>query len=443
MIEHAYKDLYNEDSVRKNILITFEENGEIYNYSFIADENGFVLLEENNYALIKEYSTERITNEVIYSEAMRIKESICSESELKFGCCESNELYFKIANVTGSLKGIWLTVTETLGNDTSTPFKFGKYKVYSDTPSSDRNYREIIAYDSMYDILNADVTSWYNSLSFPITQKNFRDSFFNYLGIFQKSVTLIHDSMSIEKTIATDSISGKEIITSLCELNGVFGHINRDDYFEYISLDSNVTPIEIETRYTKSGEYEDFYTEPISKLQIRQEENDVGIIYGEGNNCYIIEDNFLVYGKSSEELTSICQKLYSKINKIVYRPFKGSIKGNPCYEVGDYILVQTRNTSIKSFILERTLTGIHSLSDDIRAINAFSKEIIKLKGKTNTLERSVEETRSQISNVETGLRSEISQTAGSIRAEVKGISVGAVNLLRRSQTLNYDDYYFS
>lgn len=441
MINHTYKDLYNQDSIKKNITATYDGG--------------------------------QITNSDLYLESVEIKESICSESQLIFGCCEASELSMKIANISNSLKGKWLELKETL-NGQSTTFRFGKYKVYSDVPSADRNYRNIVAYDLMYDVINSDVAEWYNGLAFPLTQKNFRDSFFNYLGITQESVSLIHDSMEIEKTIDTTSISGKDIITSLCELNGVFGHINRDDNFEYISLNGKSTAISVSKSLVKSGEYEDFVTNPITKLQIRQEENDIGVVYGDGDNCYIIQNNIFVYGKTKEELDSICSKLYNKISGITYRPYRGVIRGNPCYMVGDSIKLNTRNMEIQSFIFERTLTGIQNLMDTIEAngvlqykedVNSIEKEIIQLKGKTNVLIRDINETRSEIKNVEEGLRTEIQQSASGIRTEVENVEnnlrteidqsadkikaevqaslkVGAVNLLRNSRTLYFEDYYF-
>ena len=419
MINHAYKDLYNQESVKKNIFILYEGG--------------------------------QITNTELYSESFSLKERLCTETQLKFGCCEVSELTLKIANIGESLKDKWLEVTETLGGQ-STTFRFGKYKVYSDTPSSNRNYRQITAYDLMYDVINADVAEWYESLEFPITQKSFRDSFFNYLGITQENVSLIQDDITIEKTISATSISGKDIITSLCELNGVFGHINRDDNFEYISLDNKEEIVEIGIPLTKSGEYEDFVTSPITKIQIRQEEKDIGVVYGDGDNCYVIEDNVLVYGKTTETLEDICYRLYNKINNISYRPYKGIIKGNPCYMVGDAITIKTKNIDIQSFIFERTLSGIQSLLDSIEAdgvikfqedVNSYRKEIIQLKGKTNVLTRDLESTRSELKDVDANLRSEIEQMAGSIKIEVEaGLEVGSVNLLRNSQTLNFEDYYF-
>ena len=425
MIEHVYKDLYNQDSVSKQLLIEFDGG--------------------------------QITNEELYSDSVEILETLCSENELKFGCCECSEIKIKIANVVEKLKDKWITVSETLGEDADNSFLLGKYKVFSDTPSGDRNYREIVAYDSLYDVLNADVSNWYENLTFPITQKQFRDSFFDYFRIDQKEVALIHDDITIEKTIDSNSISGKHVLVSLCELNGVFGHIGRDGKFEYISLDKseNYVPIEIDGSLYKSCEYDDFLTSNINKLQIRQEENDIGYVYGEGNNCYIIEDNFLVYGKSSDEMATICQKLFNKISKISYRPFKAIIKGNPCYTVGDSIKINSRHKVIESYIFERRLVGIQSLFDEIETkgvyeysedLNSIAKDIVRLKGKTNIIERTVEQTRSEIKDIEKNLKSEIKQTADSVSIEVGkavgDLEIGSVNILRNSTTLDFEDYSF-
>ena len=114
-----------------------------------------------------------LKNPNVYNEAFELKESLCSESELRFGSCESSELKFKITNsLKKSLEGQIITVrTNLFENNSSVGFFIGKYKVVSDVLSDNRNYREIKAYDSMYDIINADVTDWYNGLTFPLTMK--------------------------------------------------------------------------------------------------------------------------------------------------------------------------------------------------------------------------------------------------------------------------------
>lgn len=419
MVNYKYAELYQQDSLDKQVKI--------------------------------EYDGGTMTNSELFSESIELTESLCSETELWFGCCEASILKFKVANIMQPLSGKWLTVSETLKNHEDEPLQIGKYKVVSDKPTADRRYREITAYDAMYDIIQADVADWYNEIlpnkSSTCTLKEFRTGFLSHFNLQQEEADLINDDMTVEKTIEPSEISGKDVISAICEINGCFGHIGRDGKFRYIYLEQGVQGLyPRDTLYpaddlypqdpksTRIGKnlyieckYEDFLTRSISKLQIRQEENDIGFIIGTGDNCYIIEDNFLVYGKSSEQLKTIGERIYSRITGIVYRPYECDAKGNPCMEVGDAIRVPTRYEIVESYILKRTLKGIQALRDSYSAdgteyrtgnVNGIQKSIIQLKGKTNVLERTVEETRSTITDVEAGLQSQIVQTAESIKMTV-------------------------
>lgn len=405
-----------------------------------------------------------IDNTMLHSENFILEESLCSEDSLVFGTCEASTLKFRVSNVISSLKGKWLTVSETLNGNTDVLFQFGKYKVYSDKPTADRSWRDVEAYDAMYDILNTNVYSWYATLTFPMTLKAFRDSFFTYFGISQESISLINDSMTVEKTIIaedykddsssviSETLSGKEVINAICEINGCFGHINRSGNFEYIYLkeiieglypsnqlypSNDIFPRETNTtRLTGtyiSCTYEDFITQKITQLQIHQEENDIGVIVGKVGNSYIITGNFLVYGKGTSELTQIANRVLNKISVVRYRPFECSAKGNPCIGLGETVRIQTKRETVYSYVLKRTLTGIQSLKDNYVSsgteyfdadINSSHFSIVQLKGKANILKRTIEETLSKIVNVEDGLMSQISQTAEKIRTEVQNIKGG-------------------
>mgnify|MGYP000183673280 CR=1 FL=1 len=425
MVEYKYSDLFWKDSIDKQVKIAYD--GGI------------------------------ITNEDLYSEEFELGESLCSESELRFGCCEAGVLKFKVANIFQPLKDKYLTVTETINGNTDAPFEFGRYKVYSDKPTADRRYREITAYDAMYDIINAEVSDWYNVLlpdkTSAVTMKQFRTSFISHFGLEQEEIDLVNDSMVVEKTIEPSELSGKDVITAICEINGCFGHIGRNGKFKYVFLPKyiqglwpandlypadNLYPRNPNTERIGSFlyincEYEDYVTQNITKIQIRQKENDIGAIVGTGNNCYIVEDNFLVYGKSAEDLEDIAGNMFSIISDVSYRPFSAECKGNPCLEVGDAVRLATRYEIVESYVLKRTLKGIQALRDNYEAageeyrstqVNSVHKSIIQLKGKTNVLTRTIEETNSKITDVESGLSSEIKQTATDIRAEVKNTADG-------------------
>lgn len=438
MIDYKYADLFKQNSVDIQLAI-ISDDGKIH-----------------------------ITNTEFHEEEFELTESLCSESELTFGACEAGTIKFTVSNVFLPMKGKWLTVKMTVGGNTANPLQVGRYKVYSDTPTADRSCRDIVAYDAMYDIVNADVAEWYNEIlpkkTSTTTLKKFRDSFFKYFGITQETVDLINDSVTIEKTVEVtassstnsdaeetstigETMSGREVLSCICEINGCSGHMGRDGKFHYVYLEQNIQglypandlypaddlyPLDPKsTRLGKglyiSADYEDYLVKTIDKLQIREKENDIGVIVGSGSNGYVIEDNFLVYGKGTTELTTIAKNIYGKIKGIVYRPFTADCKGNPCLEVGDAVRLPTKYELIETYILKRTLKGIQALRDTYEAegeeyrtqnVNSVQRSILQLKGKSNVLERSIEETRSTITSVEEGLHSEIKQTAESIELEV-------------------------
>lgn len=415
------------------------------------------------------YSGGTITNTELFSESMEIYEILCNEKSLRFGKCSPGRFKIRIANVFIPLVGHEITVQMKLEDHHDTPFQIGKYKVTSDTPTADRRWRDIIAYDAMQWILDADVAAWYNEvlpgMDSQTTMREFRRIFLEHFGIAEADPEqeLANDDMVVQRTIEPDQMSGKDVITAICEINGCFGHINREGKFAYIYLPQYIQglypandlypdhapdylPYQQETGHLYpqdpkgnvlgrkgtyiSCKYEDFITKEIKRLQIRKEENDIGVIVNEekSGNTYIIQNNFLVYGKGTDELKKIAENIFSKISGIIYRPYSAEIQGNPCFEVGDTIRLSTKYEIVESFVFERTLKGIQALRDSFSAngtetygenLNSTHNSIVELRGKSNMLTRTIEETKSDLRDTEQNIRSTITQTASEIRSEVE------------------------
>nr|DAJ97098.1 MAG TPA: hypothetical protein [Caudoviricetes sp.] len=428
MVDYKYKDIYNDTSVSKKMQIECSD--------------GSVLNEED-----------------WKGESAELTERLCSESEISFGRCEASTFKLRVRERVVPLAGKKISVSVTLEGADEAPFMMGVYKVDSDVPTADRRYRDIVAYDAMYDILNAEVSGWYNSLTFPMTLQQFRNSFCAYVGVEQEEITLVNDDMAIEKTMDPGELPGKTVIESICEINGCFGHISRNGKLRYVVLEQmieglypaeNLYPAddiypadpmgtsEVSKSMYLSCQYEDFICQHIDKLQIRQEENDIGAISGTGNNCYIIEDNFLVYGKSAAELQTIADNVLSVIGVVWYRPAQVEARGNPCLEVGDGILLHTTREDVYTYILQRTLKGIQALRDSYTAegeeyrtgqVNGLQKQIIQLKGKTNVLTRTVDETRLEMKDINQNLSTQIKAVAGEVDLKVsKDNLIAEINL---------------
>lgn len=358
-------------------------------------------------------------------ETMELTESVCDKDELTFGACSAAQLSFTVSGGF-SLQGKWLNVDIGLKSEDAfaSPYRLGRYKVNSDKPTADRTSRKVIAYDALYDILQTDVAGWYNTIlpedDSRVYLRDFRDSFFNHFGIEQEDITLVNDDMWVGKTVKAGELSGAAVINCICEINGCMGHIDRAGKFEYIYLEPISAPDDISKSLYTSAAYEDYIVQPIDKLQIRQEEDDIGVIVGDGSNSYIIEDNFLVYGKSSAELTYIANNIFTKIKGLAYRPFTVECIGNPCIPVGAPVRVISTYATIDSYVFTRTLKGVQSLSDTYAAagnehrtgkVNSIQKQIIQLKGRSNVLSRTIEETRNTITDIEQGLKNEITAIA--------------------------------
>lgn len=404
-------------------------------------------------------TNQKIDNSMLEVGTFALEESLCSESELKFGACEANSVKFTARNTAGSIAGKTISIEETIDGDRENPMPYGIFKVASDVPTADRTKRQITAYDAMYNIINADVKAWYAGLSFPMTLKAFRDSFFAHLGIEQAIVTLPNDSMTVNKTLVatqTDdssavteesAISGKTVVTAICEINGSFGNINRNGKFEYVFLKAITSALypredlypaddlfpsdantESMTGHYITFDYEDFKSKAITQLEIKTSDDNAGAIVGTAGNNYSITGNFLVSDKTGAELEQIANNLLPIMKQAVYTPIKScTCVGNPCLMLGEPIRFNTSREIVETYLLQRTLTGVQSKRDSISAqgtqthtakVNSIRDTIESVQNRTNKLERNADHLQSTYEDLEKQTNSKFEQTANAITAEV-------------------------
>lgn len=404
-------------------------------------------------------TNQKIDNSMLEIGTFALEESLCSESELKFGACEANCVKFTARNTAGNIIGKTISIEETIDGDSENPMPYGVFKVASDVPTADRTKRQITAYDAMYDIINTDVKSWYAGLSFPMTLKQFRDSFFAHLGIAQVETSLANDSMTVNKTLVatqTDdssavteesSISGKTVVTAICEINGCFGNINRNGKFEYVFLKAitsalypaedlfpadNVFPSDANTEsmtgHYITFDYEDFQSKAITQLEIKTSEDNAGAIVGTAGNNYSITGNFLVSDKTGAELEQIANNLLPIMKQAAYTPIKScTCVGNPCLTLGEPIRFNTTREIVETYLLQRTLTGVQSKRDSISAqgtqthsakVNSIRDTIESVERRTGKLERNADHLQSTYEDLEEQTSSRFEQTAKRISAEV-------------------------
>lgn len=430
MIDYIDYDLFTKDNIPKQLKISFSE-GDIF-------------------------------NENIREEEFSLEEVLNSGKEITFGECNAAKVSFVVGYYEKTIADEELTISIT--PEDGDLFQFGIYKVLSDYPTADRKWREIIAYDKLYEILKADMTSWFNSIlpnsSSTVTLKQFRDSFFSSLGVLQETVVLPNDNMIVKRKIDPKVITGKTILTKICEINGCFGKIGRDGNFHYVFLqipDAGLFPAddlfpgddvfpehfgmnqeypELSGIYPgddifpgddvfpeRAGEmgdntyislkYEDYLTQNIDKLRFLDEQGNVTVEVGNGENVYIVKDNFLLFGQETSDLSTIANNMYSQISGIWYRPCEMHVVGNPCIETGDGLQLNTIDgKQIDTYVLHRKLKGIQSLKD-VYIANGLEYRA----NNNNTIQEQIIQNKNGIRQVKADLIEAQTILAGEIQAE--------------------------
>ena len=394
-----------------------------------------------------------LTNENIVAESMSLEQILCDEEQITFGLC--NSASFKITILNSNTSRVGQTVTPVISiRGTEYSMQLGVFKIVEDKVTDDRLHRNITAYDALYDIVNTDYASWYTSLTFPMTLKQFRDSFFTHIGLTQVSASLINDSMTVEKTVDVDVFSGSDILKAICELNAVFGCIDNEGNFKYIPFvhEGGLYPEEdlfpADDLYPNDGfdvivsgspysyvsgsfVYEDYVVQRITGLAIVEEESDTSELYGTDENLYMITGNYLLFGKNATDLRTVAENFLGFVGRFQYKPARIRMRAMPWVELGDIIGVVGKKGNAVFPILKRTMSGITALYDDYEAhgkeyysfsANTVSSMVEKLKSKTMRIVANVDEVSTELSEYETQTDGTLSQHSSRIQQNATSIS---------------------
>ena len=176
----------------------------------------------------------------IVDKSFKLTEILENGSELEFKGCNASKLQFKVEDIIGDVRGQYVEAYVTADETEELPLFKGYVDVQSNQTHEDL-VAEVTAYDIIGVIRNQDVTAWFTGLNYPITVKNFRDSFFTHIGIEQVvepdidgNTTLVNDSLTLQAPETTSKVvNAIDIMQGICQINGRYGQIGRDGKFHY------------------------------------------------------------------------------------------------------------------------------------------------------------------------------------------------------------------
>lgn len=372
----------------------------------------------------------------IHSESMRLSESIVNSDSIEFVGCIASKFKISVNNLEVDVKDKKIVVKIHTEGTENEPVTLFNGIVDSAVKKSNKRVKEITAYDELYTKGNIEVSSWYKSLTFPISLKNLRDSLFNYVGIEQVDTDLPNDDILVDKQYDPNSLQSLSVIKAICQINGAFGIINREGKFEYrilgniddglylpfypgpdafpgvsqgaLGLD-NIEPTDFP--FYEDADYEEYSVKPVDKITIRQSEDDSGVTYGSGTNNYIIQGNMFAYGLSRDLLLLIAENIYPNVQGFSYKPFISKNNGLPYLECGldaaSYMMIDFKKTEETGdivynrenfYILSRELTGIQALKDSYSAKGEKyqSEFITDLQTQIDTIKKNQESDKSYV-----------------------------------------------
>ena len=353
-VNNDTKNAYYDDTLLKTLVITFPNK----NVTFTGDD--------------------------ILGESVKLIEKIETERSLTFKGCIASKFTFKVADNVIDLRGEYLEATIQADETEVIPL-FSGYVDDQDNETREDIVTTFTCYDPLYKIGSKNMQSWVDGLSFPVTVRNFRNSLFSNLGITQETRTLINDNLTISANFKSfvDAPSATDIMKWICQLNGVYGQYGRDKKFHYRELNAlseGTYPAEdlypgpdtfpsaenagvtINTSDYVSLTYEPYTTDYITKVVIIDggglDQGQAGV---EGNT-FIVQDNPIAFNVNMQ---SAARALLAKINVVNHIPvIKMKCVGLPYVECGDTFLSYTRKNVCRSYVLQRTLSGIQALFDE-------------------------------------------------------------------------------
>lgn len=187
-----------------------------------------------------------LTNENIDQNTLTLQESICSEQYFIFGGCVCNQITFQAHHdqFNGTSEEFYPSgKIEVYIERRGTKIKIFTGEIDSAERKANSLTRNFVAYDYLYKLRNTDIARWYKNQTTDkkkkLTQKQFRDKLFEFLGLEQVSTKLHWDDTYVPDTNNSNEMNVVNVLKDLCLQNDRFGWMNRDGKFEYLKLRQN------------------------------------------------------------------------------------------------------------------------------------------------------------------------------------------------------------
>lgn len=332
---------------------------------------------------------------------------------------------------------------------------------YAEKPTrTKRNSYKVTAYDTMSK-LDADFSGWLraNQAQFPKTIWQLVQLACQRAGVALASSSLpINGSYSVQAFYA-DDLTCRQIISWAAEAAGCYAHMNADGKLQFLTYTDKRSTVKITpdgasnstAYYADSLSYEDYTVKAIEKVQIRQSDSDVGVIYPDSTtatNTYVVQGNLLLTTGTEANLKSVVQNLYNVLKNVTYTPCKVSVPSSSGLACGQIVHVKdARGREFDTYLMSATISSGKASFESVGSASRESSSAVNsqsyknLTGKMLEIKTSVDGLEVKASDL-TGKYTDLKATVDGLSSEVKKDTkiTGGGNLILGSESFRNATY---
>ena len=326
---------------------------------------------------------------------------------------------------------------------------------YAEKPTrTKRNSYKVTAYDTMSK-LDADFSGWLhaNQAQFPKTIWQLVQLACQRAGVALASSSLpINGNYSVQAFYA-DDLTCRQIISWAAEAAGCYAHMNADGKLQFLTYTdkrstAKITPDGVSNStayYADSLSYEDYAVKAIEKVQIRQSDSDVGVIYPDSTtatNTYAVQGNLLLTTGTEANLKTVAQNLYNVLKSVTYTPCKVSVPSSSGLACGQIVHVKdARGREFDTYLMSATISSGKASFESVGSASRESSSAVNnqsyknLTGKMLEIKTSVDGLEVKASDL-TGKYTDLKATVDGLSSEVKKDTkiTGGGNLILGSES---------
>ena len=332
---------------------------------------------------------------------------------------------------------------------------------YAEKPTrTKRNSYKVTAYDTISK-LDADFSGWLraNQAQFPKTIWQLVQLACQRAGVTLASSSLpINGSYSVQAFYA-DDLTCRQIISWAAEAAGCYAHMNADGKLQFLTYAdkrsmAKITPDGASSStayYANSLRYEDYTVKAIEKVQIRQSDSDVGVIYPDSTtatNTYAVQGNLLLTTGTEANLKTVAQNLYNVLKSVTYTPCKVSVPSSSGLACGQIVHVKdARGREFDTYLMSATISSGKASFESVGSASRESSSAVNsqsyknLTGKMLEIKTSVDGLEVKASDL-TGKYTDLKATVDGLSSEVKKDTkiTGGGNLILGSESFRNATY---